>query len=92
MTLRDYRCDTCAEIFEKNVPMGAKPLVTCPVCGSGDVKRFMIEISATVQKWWNAAASSDAGDIRKRFKGPVRSSFRDENGHRNHKKEKVHGN
>jgi putative FmdB family regulatory protein len=92
MTLRDYRCNTCAEIFEEDVPMGTKPLVTCPICSSGDVKRFMIEISATVQAWWNAGASSDVGDIRQRYKSPVRSKFRDRAGRRYREKERIHGN
>ena len=33
---RWLRCNGCGEAFDRVVPAGARPLIFCPRCGSGD--------------------------------------------------------
>lgn len=64
----DYICNECTEAFIKERPMGSKEPVICPVCGTGNVERLIVEMPATVMNWWNAAASEDDSGIHKRYR------------------------
>lgn len=73
MPYYDYICEMCTETFEMKLPLAYKGPVTCPVCGTGETKRILLEVPATVLNWWNSAASSDTSGITQRFRGGVKN-------------------
>lgn len=75
MPFYDYMCEMCDEIWEEDLPMGFRGLVTCPICKSGHSKRLVLSAPATVLNWWNARASSDTDGITKRYRPRVDSKM-----------------
>jgi putative FmdB family regulatory protein len=75
MPAYDYRCRECGEVFVDEHPMEYNGPVICPVCCTGRTQRIFLQCPATVLNWWNAAASSDAGDIDKRFRPSSRNKL-----------------
>lgn len=81
MFIEDYRCETCAEIWEQTFDSREQAkketvLVTCPVCGSGRTCKIM---SAPALKiWWKDARSSvDSWQMRPSFRKGVRNKALD---------------
>lgn len=41
MPLYDYKCDACGAAFEREHPMSAPPVSTCPSCGAKRVRKVL---------------------------------------------------
>lgn len=40
MVLYDYKCDSCGNEFELELPMGLHPTASCPRCGAEAERHF----------------------------------------------------
>ena len=64
MPYYDYKCDKCREIFEAEHGMGEKPRLSCPDCGSAEVKKVFRPVSFAMASGAHApleSASSAGG-------------------------------
>lgn len=62
MPAYDYMCNACQEIFDVTHPMGAHPVVDCPVCG-GPARKVIIAYPHTMLNW-KAHDRNDTGSDR----------------------------
>ncbi len=61
MPLYEYCCADCAEAFEDLVPAGRADQVSCPTCGSADVRRLVSVFSTPRASGGEGAAMPSGG-------------------------------
>ncbi len=77
MPAYDYRCEDCAELFEKRHPMaGPEYPVQCPVCQSGNVHKVLFCPAITVN-WRDPRSSSDVSGLRPKYIPPAQGRPRE---------------
>ena len=80
MTIYDYRCNDCSEVFDEKHPMDFKGVVICPICLSGDTHKLVV-MPAVKLDWKDTRTRlrNPADQLARRYRGSIGKEKRYEN-------------
>lgn len=61
MPIFEYRCKVCGEKFEKLVSNSKATEVTCPKCGSGEIRKLLSTFGYSSGSGFSSSVSSGSG-------------------------------